>query len=111
WQATSRGVATEFGVHNVGPMSVHSLQGLQARGIAMAGELRMPARLAERDLASADRIIALNEIEHRPLIEARFVRWAGRVEYWDVPDLDVVPADVALPSIERAVRALILELV
>ncbi len=110
WRATSRGVATEFGVHNVGPISSYALAGLRERGVSVERNLRMPMQLDERDLVHAHRIIALNEIEHRPQIAARFPWWANRIEYWHVPDLDQSPAAVALPAIERQVRALIEQL-
>ncbi len=107
WQATSRGVATEFGIWNVGPISSYAREGLAARGITLEEDLRMPMQLQESELAEADRIIALNEAEHRPQLLRRFPNWVDRVEYWHIPDLDVTGADVALPAIERHVQELI----
>ncbi len=110
WQATSRGVATEFGIGNVGPISSFARQGLAARGIMLEENLRMPMQLQEPELAQADRIIALNKAEHRPQIVKRFPAWVDRIEYWHIPDLDVTAADVALPAIERQVHELIRQL-
>ncbi len=110
WQAASRGAALEFGGGNIGPISSHTLQALAARGISTEANIRYPIRLEERDLLSADRIVGLNEIEHRPLLQKRFPEWANRVEYWHVPDLDRVGPEVALYAIERQVRRLIAEL-
>ncbi len=110
WQATSRGVATEFGIWNVGPISSFAREGLIARGIPLEKGLRMPMQLQERELAQADRIIAMNQVEHRPQIAKRFPAWVDRVEYWHIPDLDVTGADVALPAIERRVHDLIRQL-
>jgi protein-tyrosine phosphatase len=110
WQADSRGVATEFGVNNVGPMSPHALRGLAARGITVAEPIRFPLHLQEQDLQQADLIVALKEAEHRPLMEARFPPWADEVEYWHVDDLDCATAEEALPEIEHLVRGLIRQL-
>lgn len=107
WQADSRGVATEFGTGNTGPISQYALHGLRARGIAIGPVLRFPAQLQERDLAQADLIIALKEAEHRPCLERCFPQWAANVEYWHVHDLDLASADEALAEVEREVRALL----
>ncbi|HSJ53137.1 MAG TPA: low molecular weight phosphatase family protein [Anaerolineae bacterium] len=107
WQAVSRGIATELGLHNVGPISTHALMGLEQRGIAARGHERFPAQLREEELALADRVIALKEAEHRPLLLARFPGWAGRVEYWHVDDLEDTPPLQAVPEMERNVADLI----
>jgi len=110
WQATSRGIAIELGLHNIGPMSPHALRDLADRGIAVRGVRRFPVQLQKEDLAGADRIIALKEAEHRPLLMARFPGWAGRVEYWHVDDLEDRPPWEALAEIERHVAELIRQL-
>ncbi len=110
WQATSRGVATEFGIWNIGPISSFAREGLVARGITLEKNIRKPMQLRESDLVQADRIIALNETEHRPQLAERFPDWADRIEYWHIPDLNVTGADVALPAIEREVHELIRQL-
>ncbi len=107
WRAVSRGIALERGLHNVGPISAHALEGLQARGIAPQGRERFPAAVGEEDLARADRIVALKEDEHRPLLEERFPRWAGCVEYWHIDDLYDTPAGQAVSEMERNVADLI----
>jgi protein-tyrosine phosphatase len=107
WQADSRGIATELGTGNIGPISMDAIKGLQARGIEVGQDTRSPIQLQEQDLAQADLIIAMKETEHRPYVEKRFSRWAERVEYWHVHDLDGASADEALSEIERKVRALI----
>ena len=69
WQATSRGLALERGVNNVGSISQHTLAGLAARGITLVGEVRRPRALNESDLASAHHIVAVNRAEHLPILE------------------------------------------
>jgi protein-tyrosine phosphatase len=107
WTACSRGLATEWGIRNDGPISAHALAGLAVRGIKVPPSIRPPRQLLVEDLVSADLVIALNEPEHRPLLEERFPDWAERAELWQIHDLDRCPAEVALPEIELQVRVLV----
>lgn len=107
WTADSRGVATEEGINNVGPISVDTRKGLAARGIEIGENNRFPIQLQEHDLVEADLIIALKEAEHRLYLEERFPGWADKVVYWHVHDLGLAPAEKALPEIEQEVRILI----
>src|ERR1044071_452989 len=55
WRADSRGTDIHgAGRWNVGPISVHAREALEARGVPIGVSLRMPAQLAERDLTDAD---------------------------------------------------------
>jgi len=107
WRAQSRALAVERGVHNIGPLSPFALQALQARGCSPTGADRMPRQCVGADLASAQRIIALNEPEHRPLIRERFPEWEQRVHFWQVEDVGFVRPDVALAAIEQHIDALL----
>ena len=109
WRAESRGLATEKGIFNVGPISAHTLARLKAAGIVCATTTRSPVQCSEADLAQADRVIALKESEHRQMLEERHPAWPDRVEYWHVHDLDMAGADEALGEIEGLVRELIVE--
>jgi protein-tyrosine phosphatase len=111
WRALSRGIATDLGIGNVGPISIHAVQGLESLGIELEKEIPFPLQLQEEDLARADLIIALNVIEHRPLLKRRFPGWANQVEYWEIPDLDVLSAEEALPRMAQAVQTLIQRLI
>jgi protein-tyrosine-phosphatase len=102
WTAASKGLALERGVNNIGPMSESAVKVLRTMGAHGDGCDRMPATAAPDDFAKADRIIALKEAEHRPLMLERFPAWMEKVEYWHVED----DAD-ALPHVEREVMALI----
>src|SRR4051812_41809621 len=68
WRAASRGLALEFGVHNVGPISSAALARLADLGIPTDEYLRMPQSAASADLEGADLVIALRGDEHRPLL-------------------------------------------
>jgi len=107
WTANSRGIATEFGFRNIGPISPRVLKRLADQGIELEQDIRSPIELEECDLSRADLIIAMNEPEHQPYLEERFPQWASSVEYWHVPDLDLMSAEDALLEMERQVRALI----
>ncbi len=107
WRATSRGLALERGVNNVGPMAAAAVADLVRRGIRSAADLaRFPVQATAEDLERADWIVALQHAEHLPLLEERFPAWAARVEFWDVAD-----AAGVLPQIEREVLDLAARLI
>jgi len=107
WRAFSRGAAERGSLDNVGPMSPFALEGLEARGIQPAGNLRYPQPCTSPDLECADLIIALKESEHRPLIERRFPDMANRVTYWHVHDMDIARPAIALALIDELVEDLV----
>jgi protein-tyrosine phosphatase len=107
WQALSRALAIERGIHNVGPLSPFTLHGLKARGCSAKAGDRMPLQCATIDLETAHRIIALSEAEHRPLVRTRFPEWESRVQFWQVEDVEFTRPDVALAAIEREIDALL----
>lgn len=107
WTAMSRGIATEFGVLNIGPISPHALRGLLERRIRPNRAHCFPRQLQEQDLLAASLAIALKEAEHRPLLQQRFPRWADAVVYWHVDDLDLAIPDDALAGLEQRVSELV----
>jgi protein-tyrosine-phosphatase len=107
WTATSRALAIERGVRNVGPLSRYVLQALEARGIAARGANRMPQPCSVQDMQTADLIVALMEAEHRPLLFERFPDWVDKADYWHVGDIDVAPPEAALSAVSDNVATLI----
>lgn len=105
WSADSRGIVAQWS-HNPGPISQATLHGLAARGI-LHRTARYPMQLKESDLFRAERVIALYELEHRPMLDEYFPAWTERVTYWQVPDLGDMDADAALALIEENVRLLL----
>ena len=105
WQADSRGLALNS--CNPGSISSYARSGLTARGILSDSFERLPLAATDDDFAAAHHVIALKELEHRPLVESRFARWGKRVEYWHVHDLDCALPDVALSHLEREVLNLL----
>ena len=102
WRASSRGLALERGVNNVGPMAALAVRALEAMGVRAGDALtRMPAQVTTDDLEGATLVVALKFAEHLPLLQERFPAWAGKVEFWQVDD-----APDALGLIEQEVMGL-----
>jgi protein-tyrosine phosphatase len=108
WLAQSR--ALEARISNVGPIAPFAVRALEERGLVARGANRPPLRCTITDLEAADRIVALNETEHRPLLLERFPGWEQRVEYWHVGDVDVALPAAALNSIENEIQLLLFAL-
>lgn len=107
WSAFSRGLA----VHLVeGDLSPHTAAALHRRNIPLQHTSTTRVQLAEQDLETAQRIIALDEAEHRPLLRELFPAWGAQVVFWDVCDAHLTAPEEALPCIERYVLQLIEEL-
>src|SRR4051794_17577324 len=106
WRASSRGLALERGVNNVGPMAASAVKAVEAMGVR-AGEAitRMPAQVTTDDLERAALIVALKHAEHLPLLQERFPAWAEKVEFWHVDD-----APEVLGLIEQEVMGLVARL-
>jgi protein-tyrosine phosphatase len=105
WRAESRGLALDR--RNAGPISQYTTSALAARGISWADYLRAPLPVTEADFAASQRVIAIKEAEHRPIVEARFAGWRHVVEYWCVHDIDCAMPNQALPQLEREVLGLL----
>jgi protein-tyrosine phosphatase len=87
WQASSRGLALERGVSNLGPMAVSAVKALEAMGVRSAEAVaRFPIQVTTQDLEQAERIVALKQTEHLPLVQEWFPAWAEKVEFWHVDD-------------------------
>jgi protein-tyrosine-phosphatase len=110
WISTSRALALELGTFNFGPMSIHTRTALGERGIPLPEPVRHPIQCSEEDLASAAKVIALKEAEHRPYLTTRYPAWPDRVEYWHIHDLDKATPAEALSGIAEKVEELITSL-
>lgn len=107
WRATSRGLALERGVNNVGPMAASAIKALETMAIHAAEDAaRLPMPATADDFHGAGWIVAFKEVEHLPLLQERFPAWAEKVEFWQVDD-----APEALALIEREVMDLAARLI
>ncbi|MDJ0715420.1 MAG: low molecular weight phosphatase family protein [Prochloraceae cyanobacterium] len=104
WRANSRGLALERGVNNIGPISKYATEGLAQRGIILSDRLRDPISAKKVDFTSSDKIIALDDREHRPLMTLKFPQWVEKIEYWNVSDIDRTSPQQALQTIEQNIR-------
>ncbi|KAF3888149.1 MULTISPECIES: arsenate-mycothiol transferase ArsC [Nostocales] len=110
WHADSRGLALERGANNVGPISRYTLEVLATRLVNVIDDERFPKPAEEQDFQAAARIIALDELEHRPLMNERFPQWTEKIEYWLVHDIDKTSPLEALGQIEKNLFQLIEQL-
>ena len=77
WRASSRGLALERGIHNVGPIAASVLETLKSMHIRPDEQTtRFPVSLAEAELAAVELVIALKHAEHLPLMQERFPAWS-----------------------------------
>lgn len=105
WRADSRGIIAQS-FQQPTPISRYTLDGLASRNITHP-DPREPLQLLDTDLQGVDRIIALYEREHRPLLAQHFPNHGAPIEFWDVPDLDEMESEQALERIQTLIHALI----
>jgi protein-tyrosine phosphatase len=110
WKANSRGLEANAG-RNTGPISIFALERLTQHGISPGNPVRFPMQLEEKDLQEAGLIIAINRVEHQPMMERLFPAWANRVTYWDIADLNITKAEDALSAIEKKIEKIVTDLV
>ena len=104
WKADSRGL--DLDPFNPGFMSCFTVERLKNHGIDFEAYQRLPMDLTDKDLSSADHVVAVKEAEHRPLLQRRFPTSLERVEFWNVHDIDRALPDFAMPQLEREVLEL-----
>jgi protein-tyrosine phosphatase len=107
WLADSRGLAIERGINNIQAISQYADRGLRKLGLTVPTNERFPCQAINEDFETAYKIIALDECEHRPLIETRFSKWINEVEYWEIHDIDRTFPTIAIEQMERRITKLI----
>jgi protein-tyrosine phosphatase len=107
WRSFSRGLVVDRISNNIGPISRVAQHRLATQGIHLPADIRFPVQLFEPDLLAADLIIAMKEVEHRPMFAERFPAWTDRAEYWHIDDVDYARPEDALAALEHNVRQLI----
>jgi len=111
WQAVSRALRSEPATLNPGPMSPFAVAYLGQRGIRPLNHLRLPLEVTAFDWHTSDIAIAMNDAEHRPLVESAWRSHADAVRYWTVADIDALPPTAALHRLQQHVTSLLDELV
>lgn len=108
WVAASKGLSQNMpSLNNPGPISVHTLEALKSKGIEGEETHRYPRPITKADFPSHDRIIAMSEAEHRPMIEERFLAQSKIVEYFEVGDLPVESPETAIKKIAQNIENLV----
>ena len=102
----SRGLAIHL---TEGYLSSVAASALLGRQIDLRYTGRERVQLSEDDFLRADRSIAMDRTEHLPMMQSQFPAWAGRIDYWDVPDIPHCPSEDALREIEQNVIRLLQE--
>ena len=113
WQAQSRGLMRDMAAlkaQNVGRISPHTLHALAIRGVRCQSGGRWPQPVQCEDFAQAHRVIAVKEVEHRPMMEKHFPDLVARVEFWAIDDIDVASPEVGVKQAEQRLLHLIQEI-
>jgi len=106
--AISRGLANDVNqVGNVGAIAPYAIENLKKMGVPTNKRYSSPENLVEKDFLTAKLIIALNKIEHAPLIRKKHPYLNKDIVYWDIPDVDKLPAEDACKIIEKKVLELV----
>ena len=108
WEADSAGLAVPTSSqYNQGPISEHTLSALARQRIKPKSSQRMPRQVASLDFDHSDKVIALCEREHRPMLEIHYPDRVGRIEFWQIEDIDVEVPEIATQQILFKVAELI----
>jgi protein-tyrosine phosphatase len=109
WAAESKGLAQDLWLlRNVGFISKYALQELEKRSVKTP-KMRFPRKLKPGETGKYEIVVALNEEEHKPLIE-QFYPQLSEVIYWDIKDLGDETSASAMSRIESKIEQLILEI-
>lgn len=95
---------------NPGTIAPCLLDRLRSHQSVFADQMRAPRQLQAQELTATDRVIVLDETEHRPYVEQDLPTWRTRVTYWHIPDVNDMPVEQALQLIELEVDALLRQL-
>lgn len=106
WHADSRALALQLGANNIGAISPYTLVRLRHLGIKCDFR-REPQQVTELDLKNSDKIIALDEAEHRPFVAELFPEWLDKIDFWVVHDLHLTAPETALSQIEQHIDHLV----
>ena len=108
WEAFSKGSSKNMpSLNNPGPVSKHTIEALQEREITGINLRRFPLQLIEDDFVVYNKIIALSEEEHRPMLESLFTHYNKNVTYFEVGDLPLEEPKSALNKLAKLIDELI----
>jgi protein-tyrosine phosphatase len=105
WRAFSRGLYIDAVPY--GDISANTRNALFMRRIELRHTGPVRVQVTSADLQKAQRVIALDEDEHHPMVREQFPEWIGRITFWNVGDLPLLEPQEALALIESNVLALL----
>lgn len=103
WRAESRALLVDL-THtgNIGPISPHAVRTLEAIGVPVPEPARFPLALADGEAARFDRIVALDRSEHEPFVADRLPSEQGRVDYFDIRDVEDEAPEASMARLRRS---------
>ncbi len=113
WQAFSRGFEISLlnSEQRKVPVSEFTMKKLNEMQIPLSYVQGQPTQVSQADLDRADRIVLMNEREHRRYLEHGFPGLdLKKVCFWHVEDIDQIAPTIALEALRVQVEKLFLEL-
>lgn len=107
WEAESFGFKPHLAKEE---LAWQAREALAAKRIPISLTREKPTKVSARNLIDATLVVALLEKEHRPMMRKDFPVFENHTIYWNVRDIDEIPAEEALPLIEELVETLVEEL-
>ena len=89
--------------YNPGELSVHTIKALGEMGVAIEKPYREP-RQFDPGRSAGMRLIALSEVEHRPMVTRLFPEVLPQVEFWKVEDVDFESPEKAIALMKESVE-------
>lgn len=91
---------------NPGFISPHTLKYAAEIGLPL-GVTKFADQMEIRHFEQSKLVIALDETEHRPMMQKQFPEWENQIEYWQVHDIDFTEPSEALPVLKQKVEELV----
>jgi protein-tyrosine phosphatase len=111
WQAISRGLNVNPESGNVGAVSADVIEALESLGIRVdTSSMREPIQVQPEDLENVNKVVAVDEVTHRPLVKTKLPQWQEKIEYWRVKDLDENPSESPLLQLQEKINLLLREI-
>ena len=104
WVAYSRGFFIE-NPDNIGQMCQFTVQELATLGIPLPKQ-EYPCVFSLGDLQQSDIVVALNEKEHKPMMEQCFPDWDNKVTFWHIADKQDITPSLALRKLREKIDEL-----
>ena len=87
-----------------------ALENLKAFNIIPIRPNDLPKHIKDVDLENYDKIICMDEVEHKPMVTSDPKLSNYNFEYWNITDMPKVDSDVSLPICYKKVKNLLNEM-